>query len=210
MYDHKIDLYLSTSNQGKLRELEELIDLNAFVVHSKAEAGFKDLEVEEDADTLEGNAFIKARALREALLTIGKTGWVIADDTGLFVDALNGEPGVHAARYAGEQHSDDDNNEKLLHELSDVPDEKRTAHFETVIALITETGEEHAFRGQMRGQIAREYRGEHGFGYDPIFWLPEMGKMLSELNDIEKNEVSHRGNAYRAFQVFAEENKIEK
>lgn len=179
---------MATNNAGKLREARaiagdrlEILSLNDIGYHE---------EIEETADTLEGNALIKAHAIKEA------TGYdCFADDTGLMVDALGGAPGVYSARYAGPACTPDDNMDRLLHELDGVSN--RDARFKTCIALIL-NGEEHIFEGSCEGSIATERSGSHGFGYDPVFISTESGKCFAEMSDEEKNAVSHRGRALRA------------
>lgn len=151
-------------------------------------------EIDENELTLEGNALVKARTLVEATSTAA-----IADDTGLFVDALGGRPGVFSARFAGEHASFADNVAKVLAELRNIPDAERTAHFRTVVAVAYPDGTSFWVEGVLRGRIATEERGRGGFGYDPIF-LPDeaRGRTLAELSDEEKNELSHRGRALRA------------
>lgn len=156
---------------------------------SMREAGF-DGEIVEDADTFEGNALIKAKAVCMA------TGMcAIADDSGLEVDALGGAPGVHSARYCGRHGDDDANNRKLLQELADVPDEKRTARFVSAICVVRPDGETLTVRGTAEGMILREKRGDGTFGYDPLFYYAPLGRTFAELDGSTKNSVSHRGNA---------------
>lgn len=151
-------------------------------------------DVDETEDTLEGNALLKARALAAAT---GESA--LADDTGLFVDALAGRPGVYSARYAGEHATYDDNVTKLLEELSAVPDGARGAAFRTVIAVATPSGESWWVLGALAGRIIDERRGTNGFGYDPVF-VPDEGdgRTLAEFSAEEKNALSHRGRALRA------------
>ncbi len=163
-------------------------------------------DVVEDADTLLGNARLKARALVDA------TGLpAVADDTGLFVDALDGRPGVHTARYAGEFATYADNCTKLLSELAGlnaVDAERRTARFKTVAIVAYPNGDEVFFEGVVEGVIASEQRGEGGFGYDPLF-IPEggSGRTFSELGPTVKNELSHRGRAFRGLATLLKDNK---
>ncbi|MFA9424296.1 MAG: RdgB/HAM1 family non-canonical purine NTP pyrophosphatase, partial [Sedimentibacter sp.] len=143
-----------------------------------------------DGNTLEENAFKKAEELHKKV-----KGIVIADDTGLFVDALNGEPGVYSARYAGETASYSDNNKLLLKNLQDVPLEKRTAAFKTVIAIVLEDGKRIMAEGTCTGKIAFDEKGSNGFGYDPLFIVDGVNKTFAEMTDKEKNKISHRANA---------------
>lgn len=185
-------LILSSSNTHKIKEIKEILkDLNLEVI-SKDDLGFKDFDVVEDKDSLEGNAFKKA----EELSKLAK-GIIIADDTGLFVDALDGAPGVYSARYAGDHVSYKDNNDLLLKNLADVPMEKRTAYFKTVIALVLEDGSKLMAEGVCRGRIGFEVKGANGFGYDPLFIVDGLGKTFGEMSDEEKNSLSHRANALR-------------
>ncbi|HBB27982.1 MAG TPA: non-canonical purine NTP pyrophosphatase, RdgB/HAM1 family [Clostridiales bacterium] len=185
-------LILSSGNAHKIKEIKEILkDLNIEIV-SKDDLGFKDLDVDEDKDTLEGNAFKKAEELSKLV-----NGIVIADDTGLFVDALNGAPGVYSARYSGENATDKCNNELLLKNLKDVPMEKRTAYFKTVIAIILEDGLKLKAEGICKGRIGFEAHGTNGFGYDPLFIVEGLGKSFGEMTDEEKNSLSHRANALR-------------
>jgi XTP/dITP diphosphohydrolase len=183
-------LIVSSGNKHKLEEIKKILnDLN-LQIQSKDEIGFSDFDVLEDKDTLEGNALKKAKALWE------KTGgFVISDDTGLFVDALDGRPGVYSARYAGEDATYDDNCNKMLEELENISYDKRTAQFSTVIALIDEKGKEYTVKGTVEGYILAEKRGTNGFGYDPIFYVDDYKKTFAELTDNEKNSISHRGRA---------------
>ncbi|MEW6430722.1 MAG: RdgB/HAM1 family non-canonical purine NTP pyrophosphatase [Myxococcota bacterium] len=179
-------LVFATSNAGKKKELEALLGSGWQV---KSAADFPALpEVEEDQPTFEGNAAKKARAFAKA------TGLLsLADDSGLCVDALGGRPGVFSARYGS---SDGDRIRKLLAELEDVPDAKRTARFVCALCLVTPDGQETFTRGTCEGRIIRAPRGANGFGYDPIFELPS-GKTMAELSRDEKSAVSHRGNAFQ-------------
>lgn len=199
-------ILLSTDNQGKIRELEEM--MKGFVtVLKKADYGLSGLVVQEDADTLEGNARKKVQALADALSEEQKSDdlWILADDTGLFVQALQGAPGVHTARYAGEGATDAQNRQHLREELQkhaawreDVePGIYVTpAYFETVIALWN-AGEVQCVRGRLEGGILSEERGTNGFGYDSLFYLPEQKKTLAELEESVKNTFSHRARAFQ-------------
>ncbi len=183
-------IILSSGNNHKIKEIKNILKNLSFDVISKDDVGFKDFDVVEDGDTLEKNAFKKALELSK--LT---KGIIIADDTGLFVDALDGEPGVYSARYAGEHVSYTDNNKLLLKNLEHVPLEKRTAFFKTVIAVVLENGVKLNAEGICKGKIAFEPRGENGFGYDPLFIVDGTDKTFSEMTDEEKNKISHRANA---------------
>lgn len=183
-------LVLSTGNKDKLKEIKEILgELNINVV-SKDEIGLENFDVEEDKDTLEGNAIKKAVELKK--LT---DGIVMADDTGLFVDYLGGAPGVYSARYAGEGCDYKDNNKKLLEELEGVAMDKRGAYFETVIALVLEDGSIKTISGKCEGYIGMEEKGEDGFGYDPLFVVEDYNKTFAELGHDIKNKISHRSRA---------------
>jgi XTP/dITP diphosphohydrolase len=174
-------------------------------VVSKADAGFGDLDVVEDGETLEANALKKAHVLKGALVAAGcEDDLVLADDTGLFVDALHGQPGVYSARYAGEDCTYEDNNKKMLAALADVVDEKRTAHFETVIAIVWPDGSSQTVSGICRGRIGREGLGDNGFGYDPLFIVEGRDLTFAQMKDGEKNQISHRANALRKLREVIE------
>ena len=193
---------IASNNAHKAREIAEALDFPGWEFRRRRELGIAS-DPEEDADTFEGNARIKARAAREA--SGGRA--VLADDSGLVVDALDGAPGVRSARYAGEDATDAANNSKLLDELADVPDAQRTARFVCTLVFIDEDGSEEVAHGVVEGRIGRAERGEHGFGYDPLF-LPDVfggERTLAEALPQEKNAVSHRGNALRALRARIEE-----
>ncbi|MCL0088227.1 XTP/dITP diphosphatase [Dehalococcoidia bacterium] len=191
-------LLLATNNRGKLRELSALISSEAWELTTPAREGVE-IEVKETGKTFEENAAIKAMAYAKAANLVA-----IADDSGIEVDVLNGEPGVLSARYAGEWVSDRQRADHLLANIAGVPWEKRSARFRCVIAIATPEGEVEFCSGECRGFIALESRGENGFGYDPIFYLPEFGKTMAELNFEEKNRVSHRGKAAREARLVLE------
>ena len=184
-------LLLATNNKAKVREYRSLLkDLAAELV-LPAELGI-DADVDEVGGSLEENARLKATVLaaRSQLLAL-------ADDSGLEVDALGGEPGPLSARYAGEGASDRDRIDYLLAKLEGVPGEKRSARFRCVIAIATPEGEVDFCSGECPGFITLQPKGEEGFGYDPVFYLPELDKTMAELTMAEKNEISHRGKAAR-------------
>lgn len=188
-------IVLATRNQGKVAELRELLaGFGETVLDMSAFPGVPD--VEETELTLEGNARRKAR------LTCAATGRIaIADDSGLEVDYLRGEPGVFSARYSGGPGlpaTDAGNMAKVLHKLAGVPQEQRACRFHTVLAVCAPGGQQATFHGVWEGYIAENPKGEHGFGYDPIFFDPELGRHAAELSREEKNQVSHRGKALRA------------
>jgi len=184
-------LLLATKNRAKVREYSQLLQGIPYEIVTLADMGV-DLEVSETGHTIEDNAAIKAMAYAKQgnLLTL-------ADDSGLEVDALGGEPGALSARYAGEDASDKERIEYLLRRLEGIPWEARIARFRCVIAIATPEGELELCRGECEGILAFEPKGENGFGYDPIFYLPELGKTVAELSIEEKNEISHRGRAAR-------------
>lgn len=184
---------IATNNPKKLEELKRILEPLDIGVFSASDMGIDLDEVEETGMTFEENAAIKARA---AYKFSGLP--VIADDSGLSVDALNGAPGVFSARYAGEGASDKDKIDKLLDDLKDVEPGERKAHFTTAICCILPNGEEIYARGECHGQIALEPKGENGFGYDPIF-ITEDGRSFAQRDEAEKDKISHRGNALRAF-----------
>ena len=184
-------LLLGTRNPGKARELAVLLQGVPFTITTPQDEGI-DLEVEETGVTFEENATLKARAFAEAS---GLT--TLADDSGLEVDALGGEPGPLSARYAGPNASDQEMVGYLLGKLQSIQWDRRGARFRSVIALAEPSGQVHLFEGVCEGVIALEPRGKDGFGYDPIFYLPATGKHIAELSLEEKNLISHRGKAAR-------------
>ena len=196
-------IIFATGNEGKMKEIRLILaDLGAEILSLK-EAGI-DPDIQEDGETFEENAVIKARAVMK------ETGaLVLADDSGLEIDYLNGEPGVYSARYMGEETSYRIKNRNLLERLKGVPEEKRTARFVCVIAAALPDGRVLTARGTIEGIIGYEERGEGGFGYDPIFWLPEYGCSTAELTLEKKNELSHRGKALRARKEELERERAE-
>ena len=188
------ELLVATGNKGKLRELEVL--LTGIVDRLYSLADFPDVpSVEEDGLTFAENALKKARSAAAA------TGMpVIADDSGLVVDALDGRPGVFSARFAGEGAGDAANNAKLLEEMRAVPAGQRSAAFKCAIAYCRPDGECHTFTGELGGVILEWPAGERGFGYDPLFLVPEYNQTLAELPMEIKNRISHRGAAFRSLQ----------
>ena len=193
-------IILSSGNKHKVSEIKDILKDMPFEVISKDVLGYNDFDVEENGTTLEENALKKAEELHK--LT---NGIVIADDTGLFVDVLNGAPGVYSARYAGEPTSDKNNRELLLENLKDVPYEKRTAHFKTVIAVVLEDGSKMTAEGSAFGVIGFEEKGKNGFGYDSLFISDDSGKTFAEMTDEEKNKISHRARALQNLKKNLEE-----
>jgi len=180
---------VATANRHKVEEIRAILADLPIVVRSLAEFPGAP-EVVEDGATYRENALKKARS---AATFTGKPA--LADDTGLEVDALAGQPGLYSARFAGEGCTFQDNIRKLLHVLEGVPAERRGARFRCVIALVTPGGREQVVEGELRGRITEEQIGGGGFGYDPIFYVPEVGRTLAELTAEEKNRISHRGRA---------------
>ncbi len=190
---------IATNNAHKVSEIRSALNFEGWEFETLAEAGLVSDPVE-DADSFEGNARIKARAAAEAARAAGLTVAVLADDSGLAVDALDGAPGVYSSRYAGADGDDAANNAKLLAELAAVPDGERAARFVCTLVFMDEDGVETVARGTIEGTIGREERGSEGFGYDPLF-IPDAfggGLTLAEVPQARKNAVSHRGNALRA------------
>ena len=185
-------IVFATGNQGKMREIREILGDLGLEVCSMKEAGIS-IDIEENGETYEENAMIKARAVAAQ----AREDLVMADDSGLEVDYLGGEPGVYSAMYLGEDTSYRIKNADLIKRLDGVPDGKRTARFVCAIAAVLPDGRELTARAVIEGRIGYEERGEGGFGYDPIFYVPELGKSTAELTGEEKNLVSHRGKALR-------------
>jgi len=186
-----MDLVVATRNAGKLKEIRRLLeDRNVNVLGMEL---FPDApDVVEDGETFAANAAKKAEQI--AAFT-GKP--CLADDSGLVVKALDGRPGVHSARYSGENATDQTNNRKLLQEMSAVPEDERQAAFCCVMALSLPDKETRLFEGKIEGRLLQQEQGSGGFGYDPLFWLPEYGCTMAELSLDIKNSISHRGQALR-------------
>lgn len=182
-------IILATANQGKAAEFAVLLaelDVQIQTLCDYPQIG----EIIEDGDTFSANALIKAKTMAKA------TGLLaIADDSGLEVDVLDGAPGIYSARFAGEEKDDEKNIDKLLALLAQTPDEDRGAQFLCAIAIVTPEGEEYTVQGVCRGRILRERAGQGGFGYDPVFYVPEYAKTFAQLSMEEKNAISHRGKA---------------
>ncbi len=183
-------LVLSTDNIHKVKEIQDILSDLPIEVLSKKEIGLEDIDVVEDGKTLEENSIKKSKALADNIDYM-----VMADDSGLFVEALGGKPGVYSARYAGKDGDDAANNKKLLKELEKVPFEDRIGSFMTVISLITEEKEIFTIKGECKGHILFEPRGENGFGYDPLFVPEGYDRTFGELDEDTKNRISHRGRA---------------
>ena len=184
---------IASNNAHKVEEIKTALDFEGWEFYTLGDLGVVS-DPDEDADTFEGNARIKARAAH------GAAGCAaLADDSGIEVDALGGAPGVHSARYAGEHASDEENNEKLLAALADVPDEKRTGRFVSTLVFVDEDGTETVAHGTIEGKVGYAPHGSEGFGYDPLFYPDRFdgARTLSQVSQAEKNAISHRGNALR-------------
>ncbi len=190
-------ILFATGNEGKMVEIREILADLGIPVLSLKDAGI-DVDIDEDGESFEENAMIKASEIAGLV----EDTIVLADDSGLEIDYLNKEPGIYSARYAGVDTSYDIKNQMLLDRLQGVPDELRTARFVCAIAASFPNGVQKVVRGTIEGQIGHEIKGVNGFGYDPIFFLPALGKTTSELTLEEKNALSHRGNALRAMKPF--------
>ena len=192
-------IIFATGNQGKLREVRAIVADLGIEVESMKDAGI-DVDIVEDGKTFAENALIKARTVCKACGEV-----TMSDDSGLEIDALGGEPGIYSARYMGEDTSYHIKNMNLVERLEGVPDEKRTARFVCAIACVFPDGRELICRESFEGRIGYEEKGENGFGYDPIFYVPEKGCYSAELSPEEKNAISHRGKALRAMRAKLEE-----
>ena len=187
-------IVFATGNQNKMREIREILGGDDFEILSMKEAGIE-ADIVEDGATFSENAIIKAKAIGEIM---GRDDTIVmADDSGLVIDALNGEPGVYSARYMGEDTSYRIKNANLIERLKDVPEGKRTARFVCAMAAYFPGGLVKCVEGKIEGRIGYEERGTNGFGYDPIFYLPDRDVSTAEIPPEEKNAISHRGNALR-------------
>ncbi|EOS29657.1 MAG: RdgB/HAM1 family non-canonical purine NTP pyrophosphatase [Lachnospiraceae bacterium] len=187
-------IIFATGNAGKMKEIRMIMADLDIEVQSMKEAEIQ-AEIVEDGETFEENAKIKAQAIAQELRARGEQAVVLADDSGLEIDYLNKEPGVYSARYMGEDTPYTVKNANLIQRLEGVPDEERTARFVCVIAAVFPDGRGFQTRATIEGRIGYEEKGENGFGYDPIFYLPEYGMYSAELAPEEKNRISHRGKA---------------
>ena len=192
-------IIFATGNENKMKEIRMILADLGMPILSMKEAGIN-VDVVEDGTTFEENALIKATEIAKHV----DNCIVLADDSGLEIDYLNKEPGIYSARYAGENTSYDIKNNLLLERLAGVPDEKRTARFVCAVAAAFPDGTTEVVRGTIEGRIGHEIIGENGFGYDPIFCLPEYGCTTAQMDPDKKNELSHRGNALRAMRVIME------
>ncbi|MBQ4559659.1 MAG: XTP/dITP diphosphatase [Tyzzerella sp.] len=192
-------IIFATGNENKMKEIRMILADLGMPIISMKEAGI-DIDVVEDGTTFEENAVIKATEIAK----VAPGCIILADDSGLEIDYLNKEPGIYSARYAGVDTSYEIKNNLLLKRLEGVPDEKRTARFVCAVAAAFPDGSTEVVRGTIEGIIGYEIVGENGFGYDPIFFLPEYGCTTAELSPEKKNELSHRGKALRAMRVIME------
>ena len=198
-------LYIATNNANKVRELENMLKKNLPDIQVRGAKKFGGMpDVEESAVTFKGNALLKAHALHRI---IDKDSWTLSDDSGLVVDALNGNPGIYSARFAGSNATDDENRLKLLKAMQGIPYAMRQARFICVLALLGPNNQEHVFSGTCEGSIALEERGSDGFGYDPVF-IPEGHKNTFGILSADlKNRISHRANAFKQLVAFLSQQK---
>ena len=196
-------IIFATGNQNKMKEIHMILQDLGMEILSMKEAGVS-IDIEENGATFEENAMIKASAIAELPEVKAMNAIVLADDSGLEIDHLNKEPGIRSARYAGTDTSYLIKNNLLLSRMKGVPDEERTARFVCVIAAVFPDGEKEVVRGTMEGRVAYEIAGANGFGYDPIFYLPEYGCTSAELSPEKKNELSHRGQGLRMMRKIME------
>ena len=187
-------IIFATGNEGKMKEIRIILVDMGLPIQSMKQADIV-LDIEENGRTFEENAVIKAKAVAQAAREKGISAIVLADDSGLEIDYLNKEPGIYSARYMGEDTSYHIKNANLIERLEGVADEQRTARFVCAIAAILPDGTQRITRGTIEGRIGYEEKGENGFGYDPIFYLPEYQCYSAELSPEEKNKISHRGKA---------------
>ena len=186
-------LILATSNKDKAREIAEILSDTPFVVTTMKEEGY-DPDIVEDGKTFEENALIKARTVH----ALAEGAYVMADDSGLCIDALDGAPGIYSARFCGENSTYPEKFAKIFAMLKDEPEEKRTAKFVCSIAVVRPDGSEFTVRGEVCGVLHEKPMGDGGFGYDPIFYVPEFGMTTAQMTKEQKNSISHRGKASRA------------
>lgn len=190
-------IVIASTNQGKIREVQQQLNLNGLqILPLNHFSNFSFPDVKESGSTFKENALIKARAYFDILKIP-----VIADDSGLVVPVINGEPGVYSARYAGPEASDYANNTLLLEKLKNIPDDHRDAFFQ-IFMVFKDTNAEHFFEGRCYGKIITSAKGSNGFGYDPVFYIPELKKTMAELTLDEKIKISHRGKALAELKMF--------
>ena len=192
-------MIFATGNENKMVEIREILGELPLEIQSMKEAGVY-ADVDENGSTFEENALIKARAICKLAGEM-----VLADDSGLEIDYLNKEPGIYSARFAGEDTSYDIKNRIFLDRLEGVPDDERTARFVCAVAAVFPDGTSCTVRETIEGQIAHEIAGDNGFGYDPIFYVPEYGSTTAQMDPEQKNLLSHRGKALRAMKRILEE-----
>lgn len=195
-------LIIASNNAHKIAEIKAILGSHYEEILSLREAGIE-ADVVEDADTFEGNALKKASEIFDMV----QADAVLSDDSGLEVDALNGAPGVYSARYAGAGHDDRANNEKILANMKDVPEDKRTCRFVSAVALVREGKKPIVVRGTVEGRLLHAPQGDNGFGYDPLFFYEPLNKSFAELTSEEKNSVSHRKRALEALGAELEREK---
>ena len=196
-----LELLLATSNAGKIKEFQARLQSFGDKINFKTLKDYPDLVAPiEDGATFEENALLKAKSYFK------QTGLVsLADDSGLRVDALGGKPGIYSARFAGPHASNEDNNQKLLRELKNIPENERGAQFVCSLVLHFPDGEQLIAMGQVKGKITTQAQGTQGFGYDPLFYIPELGKTMAEISIEEKMQISHRGKAFEDLLVKLKE-----
>lgn len=190
-------LIFATKNKNKMKEIRQILDGKGYEILSMEEAGIY-LDVVEAGNTFEENALIKARAIRDYV----KDVVVLADDSGLEVDYLGGAPGIYSARWQGEDTPYSVKNQTLLQKMEGVPEEDRTARFVCAMAAAFPDGTDQVVRGTIEGMIGYESAGNHGFGYDPVFFVPEYKCTTAEMSPEQKNEISHRGKALRKIAAY--------
>ena len=186
-------IIVATGNENKMKEIRQIIKRDDIQFVSLKDEGLSDVEIVEDGDTFEENAIIKAKTIMEATGEIA-----LADDSGLEVDYLDGAPGIYSARFLGEDTPYDEKNKYIIEKLKDAKGKERSARFVCAMAVAFPNGEIETCRGTIEGLIGYEQKGKNGFGYDPIFYLPEKGCTTAELSPEDKNEISHRGRALTA------------
>ena len=189
-------LIFATGNKDKMAEIREIMDDLGFTVSSMKEEGIES-DPEENGATFEENSLIKARAVHEVCVEKGIEAIVLADDSGLVIDCLNGEPGIYSARYLGRDTTYEEKNKNLIERVNATNDKDRAARFVCAVAAVFPDGETKVVRGTIEGTVAKTPSGNNGFGYDPIFYVPKFGCTTADLTNAEKNKVSHRGNALR-------------
>ena len=185
-------IVIATGNNDKVREINEILKDTDFEAVSMKSIGI-DPDIVEDADSFRGNALIKAQAVHALC-----NDYVIADDSGLCIDALDGAPGIYSSRFCGENSTYQEKFDKIFEMLKDVPEEKRTAHFTCAIAVVRPDGTSFTVEEYFEGVLHEEAKGENGFGYDPIFYVPEYGMTSAQMSPEMKHSMSHRGKALRA------------